>query len=420
MAIYHLSAKTISRNKGRSAVASAAYRSGENIKNEFDGLTHKYAGRKDVQYSEILLPDNAPEQWKQRAVLWNTVERVEKRKDAQTAREVEVALPIEVSRKEQIEILRNFCQQEFVSKGMVADINLHDKGEGNPHAHIMLTTRNVENGEFGKKNRSWNDKALLLEWRKNWAEACNAYLEEELKIDHRSYKDQGKEQIPTIHEGPEAMAIERRGEVSERGERNRMIRRINRINEAAKEKMSEIQELQRPYKGISEQFLGYLDTELFEEYTTKGSFETESSCLRVFESREDMLSRRQIYKILQNTDCFEESWVCFEGLDKEKVLDYLAEHPEIETVIYSTKSTPESEEKIRDISRSAVDNDPERDLTFYTDSGLKRWEKGGWEDVLEHFVESRTPQFQQYSDYDLDYEPDYDYEEGYGGMSMER
>ncbi|MDO5434621.1 MobQ family relaxase, partial [Eubacterium sp.] len=215
MSIYHLSVKTISRNTGRSAVAAAAYRAGENIKNERDGIFHKYAGRKDVEYSKILLPKGAPERWQKRAILWNDVEHKEKRKDARTAREIEVGLPIEFDQEKRIEVLTKFCEQEFVSKGMIADINIHDKGDGNPHAHIMLTTRSIKGGEFGKKNRGWDCRENVNQWRKVWADVCNECLEEDQQIDHRSYEEQGRNQLPTIHEGSAATAMKRRGEYSE-------------------------------------------------------------------------------------------------------------------------------------------------------------------------------------------------------------
>lgn len=241
MAIYHLSVKIISRNTGRSAVAAAAYRAGEDIKNEKDGFTHKYSGRKDVVYSEVLLPENAPEQWKQRSVLWNAVEQIEKRKDARTAREVEVALPVEFSRELQKEVLKQFCQDNFVSQGMVADVNMHDKGHGNPHAHILLTTRNIENQQFAKKNREWNDKARLQAWRENWAVVCNQYLEEQNKIDHRSFEDQGKEALPQIHEGYAARKMEEKGLIADRCEINRNIMAANEAIKALENQLEEIQ-----------------------------------------------------------------------------------------------------------------------------------------------------------------------------------
>lgn len=147
MSIYHCSIKIISRAGGRSAVASAAYRSGEKLYNDETGLTHDFTNKGGVIMSEIMLPENAPERFLDRECLWNEVQKIEKRSDAQFAREVEVAFPVEMSRTEQIECVRNYINDNFVSQGMIADWALHDKGDGNPHAHIMLTMRGIDEHE---------------------------------------------------------------------------------------------------------------------------------------------------------------------------------------------------------------------------------------------------------------------------------
>ena len=147
MSIYHCSIKIISRAGGRSAVASAAYRSGEKLYNEETGLTHDFTRKGGVIMNEIILPPNAPKRYENREVLWNEVQQIEKRSDAQFAREIEVALPNEMSRDEQIECVRSFIQDNFVSEGMIADWALHDKGDGNPHAHILLTLRGIDEHE---------------------------------------------------------------------------------------------------------------------------------------------------------------------------------------------------------------------------------------------------------------------------------
>ena len=155
MAIYHCSIKIISRAGGRSAVASAAYRSGEKLYNEETGLTHDFTKKGGVIMNEIILPENAPLDYQNRELLWNEVQKVESRSDARFAREVEVALPVEMDRDQQIECVRNYIQENFTAKGMIADWALHDKGDGNPHAHIMLTCRALnENHEWDTKTRS--------------------------------------------------------------------------------------------------------------------------------------------------------------------------------------------------------------------------------------------------------------------------
>jgi len=155
MSIYHCSIKIISRRGGRSAVASAAYRAGEKLINEETGLVHDFTHKSGVIMSEIILPDRAPEEYSDRQSLWNEVQKTEKRTDAQFAREVEVAFPVEMSREEQVECVRNYIRQNFTSRGMIADWALHDKGDGNPHAHILLTVRGLdENGKWDSKKKS--------------------------------------------------------------------------------------------------------------------------------------------------------------------------------------------------------------------------------------------------------------------------
>ncbi len=203
MAIYHLSAQVISRSGARSAIAAAAYRSRSAMYDERQGLTFDYTKKKDLVHSEIMLPVGAPERYATREILWNEVEAMEKRKDAQLAREIDVALPQEFNLEQQIGLLREFCKEEFTNEGMIADINIHHYKD-NPHAHIMLTMREVNADGFGKKNRSWNKKEVINTWRRKWAEKTNTKLLEagfDTKIDHRSFEERGIELIPQRHVG---------------------------------------------------------------------------------------------------------------------------------------------------------------------------------------------------------------------------
>ena len=260
IAIYHCSIKIVSRGKGKSAVAAAAYRSGEKLTNEWDGLTHDYTKKGGVVHSEILLPAHAPPAFSDRSTLWNSVELSEKSNNAQLAREVEIALPVELSREEQTRLVREYCSSQFVSKGMIADFNLHDTGGGNPHAHILLTMRPLDEkgawlpkskkeyvlDENGEKIRlpsgryktrkvdlvDWNHRENAEVWRRAWADLANEYLEKNNRperIDHRSYERQGIDQIPTVHVGVSATQMEKKGIVTERGELNRNIKAANRI-----------------------------------------------------------------------------------------------------------------------------------------------------------------------------------------------
>lgn len=258
MAIYHCTCKIISRGKGRSAVGSAAYRSGEKLINEYDGMEHDYRKKSGVVYSEIMLCENAPKEYQDRSTLWNEVEKIEKGSKARLAREYEVALPVEMTREEQINLVRNFVKDNFVDKGMCVDFAIHDKEDGNPHAHIMLTTRPIEkdgswgtkqkkeyildkngNKQYDKKKKTYKCKTVKVnDWdsveflernRESWAKKVNAELEKKnlpQRVDHRSLKEQGIERVPTIHEGG-ARKLENRGIETDRGNINREIRTAN-------------------------------------------------------------------------------------------------------------------------------------------------------------------------------------------------
>lgn len=338
MAIYHLSVKIISRSQGRSAVAAAAYRAAEILENEYDGVVHDFRKKGWVEHREILIPAHAPVEYSDRHMLWNAVERSEKRKTAQLAREVEIALPRELSLPQQIELLRQYIEDKFVAEGMCADYVIHnpplrdDKNRPvdysgnvlkdkkdyifpNPHAHIMLTMRPIdENGKwepksateyvcirdgieigltaaefkdkkedgwqkqyqyqdgkkrvwltdekgkrrnlirvsktpkqskFGRQNpivERWNSKERVFEWRDSWEFYCNRYLGEakiDARIDARSFAKQGREELPTVHLGVEANAMDKRAERMERigrsgarseaGKINLEIRRYNEL-----------------------------------------------------------------------------------------------------------------------------------------------------------------------------------------------
>jgi Ti-type conjugative transfer relaxase TraA len=234
VAIYHFSTKLISRASGRSAVAAAAYRSAERLHDERLGRAHDFTAKTGVVHSEILLPEGAPERWRDRATLWNEVEVGERRRDAQLARDVEVALPRELSRAEAVALARDFVREEFVSRGMVADLNVHwgvgADGEAQPHAHVLLTMRRVEGDGFGPKERDWNSRELLTGWRGRWAELANARLHElghDARIDHRSLAAQGIALEPQHKVGPAGARRAERGEDAERRAEHDAIARRN-------------------------------------------------------------------------------------------------------------------------------------------------------------------------------------------------
>lgn len=318
MAIYHLEAKVISRGIGRSAVAASAYMSCSRIYNEYDGILHDYTRKQGLVYEQVFLPPQAPPEWKDRSVLWNAVEEAEKTKDSRLAREFVVSLPVELDREQNIALISEYVKENFVADGMCADVCIHDTDGHNPHAHIMLTVRPldengkwqaktqkeylcVRNGEekgftsaefktaqadgwekqypcfvgkkkvylplsqteaqgyervskypkstrYGRQNpisECWNSEEQLQIWRKKWADIANKHLalaKSESRIDHRSHKERGIDEQPTIYEGISARIIEKKGGVSDRCEFNRQIKADNRILREIKERIKKLTE----------------------------------------------------------------------------------------------------------------------------------------------------------------------------------
>ena len=282
MAIYHCSIKIVGRSTGRSATSAAAYRAGVKIYDDELGELFDYSKKRGIAFSEVLLCPNAPEEFINREKLWNSVQAIETQKNAQLCREIEVALPVELSREDQIKLVREYIHQNFTSNGMCADWALHDKGDGNPHAHILLTVRPLKsNGEWGAKRKDsyalddqgnkipvidtntgkqkigsrgrkmwerisvpstdWNDQSRAEEWRKGWADVCNKYLQGRARVDHRSYARQGKKQLPTMHEGYVARKIAKRGKKSTIIEYNADVRRTNDYSQATEQDLQAVE-----------------------------------------------------------------------------------------------------------------------------------------------------------------------------------
>lgn len=271
---FHFSISMISRGKSKSAVASAAYISCEKLTNEWDGVTHDYHNKKGLLHSEIFLPENIPIRLKDRATLWNSVELNEKASNAQLARNFIIALPKELSFEENKRLITDFIQENFVSKGMIVDLAIHDEsneGNNNIHAHIMTTLRPInEKGQWQAKSKKeyilddygnkilnkngkpktrkveltdWNDRGNAEKWRESFAQICNQYLEKnnlEKRVDHRSFERQGVEEIPTIHLGASASALEKKGIETDKGNINREIKKHNFLVKAIKNKIKEI------------------------------------------------------------------------------------------------------------------------------------------------------------------------------------
>ena len=234
MAIYYLCKQNIGRGDGRAVVDAAAYRSGERIYDEYFGRTYNYTKRTDVIHKEILLSEDTPPEFADRSVLWNAVEIREGRHNSRTAHEFKIALPRELTHAQNIELMQEYIKEKFVKKGMCVDLAIHDKGDGNPHAHVMTTTRYVDRNGFGLKNRNWNKTSYLTSWRKAWADIANKHLERhgfKERIDHRTLIEQGINREPTIHEGLAVRQMKKRGIETDRGNENQAIIERNRKRE---------------------------------------------------------------------------------------------------------------------------------------------------------------------------------------------
>ena len=270
-------------------MAGAAYQSGEKLFSEYDQRSKSYAYKStEVLAKGIMLPANAPREYENREVLWNAVEKSEKQWNAQLSRRIIMAIPRELPKTEYEKLIRDYCQEQFVSKGMVADFAIHDKGDGNPHAHIMLTMRAFdENGKFLPKARKvydldedgqriklpsgewkshkentvdWNDRGKAEVWRSAWAEICNRYLERagsEERLDLRSYERQGREELPTIHLGPAVAHLEKKGVPTEIGNYNRTIKahnsKLSRLRKLISDIASWLKQFREAIKEVSEE-----------------------------------------------------------------------------------------------------------------------------------------------------------------------
>lgn len=241
MADYRFSASSISRGKGQSSIASAAYRSASRLIDERTGEIHDYTRKAGVIHSEVITPSATPEWMQDRAQLWNAVEAVEKRSNSQLAREIQLSLPHELDQNQRQELVRGFVQEQFVELGMIADINIHKPDNRsdarNHHAHIMLTMRELTADGFHAKKatekaRSWNSDDLLKNWREQWASHQNKELARhghKARVDHRSYEAQGVDREPTQHLGPVADDMEKKGKRSRIGDENRERQHRNQL-----------------------------------------------------------------------------------------------------------------------------------------------------------------------------------------------
>ena len=262
----HFDVKIIQRSKRQSAVASAAYQSGERLFSEYDQKQKYYSHKSEIVHTEIMLPPHAPPEYADRNTLWNAAEAIEKQWNSQLARRFVLAIPRELPRSQYADLIRDYCREFFVSKGMIADFAIHDKGDGNPHAHILLTMRAMdETGKWLPKSRKvydldengerirlasgrwkshkedtvdWNDQKYCEIWRHEWEVIQNRYLEANdrpERVDLRSYARQGLDIVPTVHEGAAVRQMEKRGIQTNIGNLNREIKAANSLMQSIRQ-----------------------------------------------------------------------------------------------------------------------------------------------------------------------------------------
>ena len=258
----HTHVDIVSRSKGESVIAKAAYNARDKLKDDYYGKTHDYSKKDDLVFSKIFLPEHIPKGFSKREYLWNEVEKIEKSKNSQLARNLLFTLPRELNEEDRIKLISEFIEENFTSKGMIADCNIHNPtasdNEEQPHAHILLTLREIdeqgnwkakskkeyildENGEKIKlksgnyKSRKvnlndWNEPDKAKEWRENFSKKANEYLARnniDKRIDPRTFGEQGREELPQVHLGTASFQMEKKGIQTERGNHNRKITAFN-------------------------------------------------------------------------------------------------------------------------------------------------------------------------------------------------
>ena len=271
----HTHVDIVTRSKGHSVIAKAAYNARDKLQDEYYGKTHDYSKKDDLIFSKIFLPEHIPKEFSNREYLWNSVEKIEKSKNSHLARNLLFTLPRELNEQDRIRLISEFIKENFTSKGMIADCNIHNPQasdhEEQPHAHILLTLREMdsegkwkpkcrkeyildENGEKIKlksgnyKSRKvnlndWNELDKAKEWRENFSKKANEYLARnniDKRIDSRTFEEQGREELPQIHLGTSSYQMEKKGIQTERGNQNRKIIALNLEFRKLKEELSKL------------------------------------------------------------------------------------------------------------------------------------------------------------------------------------
>ncbi|EME3503330.1 MobA/MobL family protein [Enterococcus faecium] len=384
MAIYHFSLQIAKRNNGkRSLIAMAAYRSGERLYSELYEKENYYGHRLVKPDAFILKPNYVPPEFGDREYLWNKMELAETSPNARLCREVNIALPVELSNEDQKELVTNYVQKMFVSKGMIADVAIHRDDSNNPHAHIMLTLRKVdERGQISNKQKripvldehgkqvynekghrktvsikttDWDKKELLLEARKEWANMTNNLLRKrgiDEQITEKSHKELGKKELPTIHEGVLSRKLEERGIVTNQVQHNQLVREHNqsvqKLNDLEEKKELLIDQEQQPTKQFYKQTFSPMEKKELKALAKELRFFVSSENLEkrldelkrwenslLFGNKKDIQTQRlQLSKISDERDKIQQAE---EILTKQAVRFCQKHYPELQTEDYSPK-----------------------------------------------------------------------------------
>ena len=297
----HTHVDIVSRSKGHSVIAKAAYNARDKLRDEYYVKVHDYSKKDDLVFSKIFLPEHIPKEFSNREYLWNSVEKIEKSKNSQLARNLLFALPRELNEEDRIKLISEFIEENFTSKGMIADCNIHNPtasdNEEQPHAHILLTLREIdEQGKWKPKSRKeyildengekiklksgnyksrkvnlndWNEPDKAKEWRENFSKKANEYLEKNginKRIDPRTFEEQGREELPQIHLGTASYQMEKKGIATERGNRNRLIIAINKELKKLKAELKEAEQFFMSLWVKVKSTMGKYSSEKQEEY----------------------------------------------------------------------------------------------------------------------------------------------------------
>ena len=417
----HCKITIIKRSSNESAVSAAAYQSGEKLFSEYDQEQKYYPYKNEVTHKKIMLPPHVPPEFANRNTLWNAAEAQEKQWNSQLARRFVLAIPREIPPEQYADLLRDYCREFFVSKGMIADFAIHDKGDGNPHAHIMLTMRAMdekgkwlpkchkvydldENGErirlpsgrwkSHKENTvDWNDQKYAEIWRQGWADTANRYLEANHRLerlDLRSYARQGIDKIPTVHMGPAACQMEKKGIQTNVGNLNRDIKAANSLMQSIrqmvrhlkgwiadlKEKKAALMEVLEQTKEptipeLLSQYLG-LRSEQRADWTSKGKLKGTVADFNKVQAAIDFLRKKEISTV--------------ESLDTR--LDEISQ-----TAVSVMESVKKSEKRIKaiDTMLSYIDK-YEANKPVH-----KEYAAIGWKKKKEQFAESHREELDAYN-----------------------